>query len=189
MNQLEESRPSYDDVAACLGGTISLVTPAELQGLLLGTFCALGTDVDGEVVLQSCMGESQPLSASQQQVLMQLISVCKADLLEFNFSLALLLPDTDDVYEQASEFILWCQGFLTGLANANVQAMHDSDAIDALKRITEASQIDLNELEVSEDDEAYLADITEYVRLAVLTIYAELKKGHHRGSNNTTIYH
>lgn len=189
MKQDDELRPSYDEVSACLGGAMSLVTPAELQGLLLGTFCALGTDLTNEVVFKNCMGESEALSELQQQVLIRLIEATKTDLLEFNFGITLLLPDTDDVYEQASEFILWCQGFLTGLANANVQTMHDSDAIDALKRITEASQIDLNELDVSEDDEAYLSDITEYVRLAVLTIYAELKKGHHSGPNNTTIYH
>lgn len=189
MKQSDESRPSYDEVAACLGSMMTLVTPAELQGLLLGIFCALGTDLNDDVALKNCIGENEALSKSQQQLLSRLIEATKNDLQEFNFSIALLLPDTGDIYEEASEFIHWCQGFLTGLGNANIQTMHDSDAIDALKRITEASQIDLNELDISEDDEAYLADITEYVRLAVLTIYAELKKGHHSKSNNTTIYH
>lgn len=189
MTDTKAPRPNYDEVEACLGGALALISPAELHGILLGTFCALGTDLPDQIALEACFGESSPLSAAEQQVLHALLVNTRDDLIDFNFAIPLLLPEDDDTAKLASEFIRWCQGFLSGLGAANEQALHDDDAIDALKRIVEASQIDLTDLDIEAEDEAYLTDVIEYVRLAVLTIYTDLKKGHRDGSASKTLYH
>lgn len=190
MTDPKPPRPSYDEVEACLGGALALISPAELHGLLLGTFCAMGTDLPEQIALAACFAEDSALNISQQQVLHALLVNTRDDLIDFNFAIHLLLPDeNDDTSKLASEFITWCQGFLSGLGSANEQAMHDEDAIDAIKRIVEAANINLTELDISQEDEAYLIDVIEYVRLAVLTIYADLKKGHHSDSGSKTSYH
>lgn len=189
MTDINIPRPSYDEVEACLGGALALVSPAELHGLLLGTFCALGTDLPDQIALEACFGESSPLSVVQQQVLHALLVNTRDDLIDFNFAIPLLLPEDDDIAKLATEFVHWCQGFLTGLGAANEQTLHDEDAIEALKRIVDAAQIDLTDLDIAKEDEEYLTDVIEYVRLAVLTIYADLKKGHHGGQANKTVYH
>ncbi len=185
---MSEQRPSYHDVEACLGDTTAFISPSELHGLLLGTFCAKGTNVSDKVLLTQSLSDDNQMPPAQQQVLHALVACTRDDLESFNFAIPLLLPEDDSVDKQASEFIRWCQGFLSGLGAANEQAMHDADAIEALKRIVEAANIDLTELEIADEDEDYLFNVTEYVRLAVLAIYADLKKGH-GDSTAEPLYH
>lgn len=186
---MSDQKPSYDDVETCLGGTKAFISPAELHGLLLGTFCAKGTDLSEEILLAQSLSDDEKMTAEQKQVLHALVESTREDLINFNFSISLLLPECDDIDKQASEFVRWCQGFLSGLGAANDQTMHDADAIEALKRIVEAANIDLSDLEISDEDEDYLFNVTEYVRLAVLAIYADLKKGHQGGATTNVSYH
>lgn len=186
---MSEQRPSYEAVEACLGGTRAFISPAELHGLLLGTFCAKGTELSDKLVLAGSISDDEALDAEQQQVLQALVECTRDDLEQFNFAIPLLLPDAGDVNKQASEFVSWCQGFLHGLGIANEQMLHDADAVEALKRIIDAANIDLTELEISDEDEDYLFNVTEYVRLAVLAIYADLKKGHQGKPESDTLYH
>jgi len=186
---MTEPRPSYEAVQASLGGAEALLSPAELQGLLLGMFCAKGPNLSEQVTLANCFASGVSVSPNQQRVLHALVANTRDDLVHFNFAIPLLLPEADQIDKRASEFIRWCQGFLQGLGSASEQMMQDADAIDALKHIAETAQIDLTELDVSDDDEACLFNVTEYVRLAVLAIYADLKAGHDSGMQSTMSYH
>ena len=66
---MSEQRPSYHDVEACLGDTTAFISPSELHGLLLGTFCAKGTNVSDKVLLTQSLSDDNQMPPAQQQVL------------------------------------------------------------------------------------------------------------------------
>lgn len=173
---MQTQRPTYEEIALSMTGFTHWISPSELHGLIIGTFCAKGLDLPEPLLMTQLRltPETDVLSAPEQALLDVLLASTRDDLKTFNFEIELLLPTQGDVYMQASEFIHWCQGFMMGFDLNHQRRLKDADAIEAVKRIGEAAQIPLNELDISAQDEAYLTEVTEYVRLAILTIYADL---------------
>lgn len=189
---MQTQRPTYEEIALSMTGFTHWISPSELHGLIVGTFCAKGVDLPEPLLMTQLrlMPETDILSAPEQALLNILLASTRYDLTTFNFEIELLLPTQGDIYIQASEFIHWCQGFIMGFDLSNQRRLKDADAIEAVNRIDEAAQIPLNELEVSAQDEAYLTEVTEYVRLAILTIYADLNSAHgSHPSDPSIIYH
>ncbi len=77
----------------------------------------------------------------------------------------------------------WCQGFLSGLelAEVNLDEIQSNEELEeVIQDIAEIAEVNYDVLEDDEDDERAYAEIVEYVRVAVLMVYAELEfqQGH-----------
>lgn len=93
-------------------------------------------------------------------------------------SFVLLLPDDDyALSERIESLVVWVRGFLEGIAisaSDRLQKM-DSELQEILKDFVEICQIDTR-VEQDESGEKEFFEISEYIRIGVLNLYAELNE-------------
>jgi yecA family protein len=183
MLEVNEDLIGFDVIANLLvSENVFIVSPAELHGLLAGQLASgarmvpdmwLKTvsellEIDGLVQETSKVG----LIGLYQQALKQLES--------FGLEFSMLLPDDDATLEQRVESLgRWCQGFMTGFGYQGKQTDKSlsDEAKDVLRDLSQISQI-ANEVDEGEDSEADLMELEEYVRMAVLMLFAECNVSH-----------
>jgi uncharacterized protein YgfB (UPF0149 family) len=168
VNEYTVIMPSYQQVADGLRDYKLVLSPSEIHGQLCGYICA-GTKMNGVAWL-----EADPLL---HPPLLELYKTSYHLINDFANEFQLLLPsDATDIYGRAASLREWSQGFVTGLMLAGLRPNRDfSDEInDALVRIAQVAELDPLMLEVSDEDESALADLIDYIRLAVLMIYVNI---------------
>ena len=75
---------------------------------------------------------------------------------QFSFEYNLLLPNDDtDINVRAEALGIWCQGFLTGLQQAEIslEKHANTELTDAIKDITEIAQISYGDIPSTDEDE------------------------------------
>jgi uncharacterized protein YgfB (UPF0149 family) len=95
---------------------------------------------------------------------------------EYGFSP--LLPDDDEpLAQRVEELSRWCQGFLLGLGLGGVREQTNlpGDSHEVMRDFVEISRLGNGQAAESNEDEAAYAEIVEYVRMAVLLLYEELR--------------
>jgi len=191
--QYEEMRlPEFGEVALQLEQAEAFISPAEAHGLLSGCVCA-GSRISGKSLLEPILGFDTAHAASGRAVLMALYHISSQQLYEADFTFQLLLPlDNAPLADRAKALMEWCQGFISGLGWAGIDAeqCQSEDIQSALFHISEIGKMDINSLITNEDDEKAFLEVTEYVRLAVMSIYMEFASSQGRGqaSSETSGY-
>jgi uncharacterized protein YgfB (UPF0149 family) len=167
-------QPSYADVNAALISTGSAFQAADAHGLLCGIICATSGRVDSWEKL--LLGPTD--NAHGIEVLHELYESSYHQMSEFSFEFSLLLPsDDEDINWRTEALGLWCQGFLTGLEQAEtpVQQHASLEVTDALNDIIEIAQVSYGDIPGSDEDETAYYELEEYVRLIALMLFHELK--------------
>ena len=169
--------PAYEifqeALAPAAGGYL---TPAEVQGFVCGLVGAGHPMVSPawRGALTTLLNNSEALPEPAQPLLESLYQQTCEAYLEMGFGLALYLPDEDTSLPERLEALgLWCQGFLTGFSVAPKGEALSDDINEALKDLSEISQIDVNVEEGEEMESAYM-EVVEHVRLSAQLVYAEL---------------
>ena len=171
---MKKSSLSYAQLQRTLSTTQSSFQAAQVHGLLCGLLCGdeqVAPPFD-EFIL------SKKKNSSAQQALQKLYKKSAKQLSEFSFGFQLLLPtDKQDLRLRSEALGLWCQGFLTGLKLTHIPVTQraPSDITDALNDIIEIAQISFEATDESEENEHAYVELVEYVRLAILMIYQELR--------------
>lgn len=163
--------PAYVPLDAELHRLGLAVEPAELHGALCGFLAGGGRAVRGDWLARVLPGSGigAPAMGSPLDTLFQ---ASLEQLYDLDLSLNLLLPDdTRPVAERADALLAWCRGFLGGfgLSGRGDTGLDQtaSEALDDIGRIA-ASRIDYAD---PEEDDSALAEITEYVRVAVQLLF------------------
>ncbi len=96
-----------------------------------------------------------------------------------DYELALLLPaDEAPLALRAAGFADWCRGFLSGLGLSGIA---DIDALgeDAREFLADLSRFTSLAMDAAgdEEDERALVELTEFTRMGVMLVRAELKAG------------
>lgn len=171
---MSQSQSAYTSFAALLNTSGHPVSPAELQGLLLGRCCA-----GAGFTAQGWLEEAQDLfdneiPSSLHAALQGLQEMVKAELLaESSVSLTLLLPSDDDsLAERTIAVGEWAQGFLSGFGGNIGNAELSSDVREILEDLISIAQIQPDD-EEDEDGEVAYMEINEYLRVAPLFIFTE----------------
>ena len=163
----------YDAFSRLLQTSPHAVTPAELQGHLLGRSCA-GAGFDPEPWLAEATellgGE---LDAPVRQALVGLQEMAKGELAGEDVALVLLLPtDETPITVRAQALGQWCQGFLTGFGLAAGDRSLSGEAREVLQDLATIAQVQ-SALEESEDAESDYMEVMEYLRVAPMLLFAE----------------
>jgi uncharacterized protein YgfB (UPF0149 family) len=158
-----------------------------LHGQLCGFLCA-GKIQQGETYIQTLM--DNPKDETTRTAALALFSVyatSEQQIHNFDFSFALLLPDDEQpLFERAKAFSEWCAGFIHALQLSGIKTHRlDEETQNALEHITEFAQLDCETLDVSEDDEKALVEISEYTRMSVLRLHSDLITPHSEGGAET----
>jgi uncharacterized protein YgfB (UPF0149 family) len=166
--------------------------PAECHGSLCGLLCASDA-VTGPVWVNrvlvgdpelpvvdslSARGMGAEANYAPTALLFSLYKDTVEDLNDPEYGFSLLLPDDDEPLPQrVEELSRWCQGFLFGLGLGGVreQTNLSGETREVMRDFVEISRLGTGEASDSNEDEAAFAEIVEYVRMAVLLLYEELR--------------
>ncbi|MES2216883.1 MAG: UPF0149 family protein [Pseudomonadota bacterium] len=175
MNQTI-SPPDYSEIANALTKTAATISPSEAHGLMSGIICS-SPDSDSPLWEKVLLGPKK--SEPGKKILYQLFQYTETQISEFALEFVPVLPDDSaDINERTECLGLWCQGFLVGLQQGTLTLPEDGDseAAGALHDLTEIAQVNHGGSDNgNEEEETAYFELVEYVRLAVLMLYHELR--------------
>ncbi|MGY6275850.1 UPF0149 family protein [Methylomonas sp. MgM2] len=142
---------------------------AEAHGIATGML-SVELKADAANWLRELFAEEHALQDDEKASLLNLFERTR-ELLDpesEEFAFDLFLPDEDELLSDRAEALRsWCQGFLFGVGYAPA-AEWPGDVAEVMRDMVELTKIDSNV--EGEANEAALAEIHEYVRVAVLTV-------------------
>lgn len=152
------------------------IEPSEVHGAMVGYHCAGGRlDATGwlaQLHWEAGNGSACPAAGALQT----LRETSRTQLADDDFGLELLLPvDSAAVVLRAEALSAWCRGFLGGFGLALPAGRSlGEDAQEALEDLGRLAAVQ-PEASDDEDDEAALAELIEFVRIAALLLCAEAR--------------
>lgn len=170
----EPTLPDWPEVAAAADRLSLASSPAELHGALCGWLAAGGGDVAGW--LAQIMADPALPAPQAGDALDRLRTVSAAQLADPAFGFQLLLPETDKAAARAEALFAWCRAFLGGFGLAVNDKPLSEEGQEALRDLANLGAADVDENDDGSDDEA-LAEIEEYLRMAVLLLHADCALG------------
>ena len=154
------------------------ISGSELHGVMCGYLCAGATN-EGEAYLRALItNKNDPDLRRAALALFGVYAISQQQMGSFDFQFQLLLPDENDpLAERAQALSEWCEGFTQGitLAGIDYNQLQEEDAQEALQHLTEFAQLDYHALQIEEEDEHALMEVSEYARMAVLHIHVDLQ--------------
>lgn len=177
--------PDITDVAQASKMLGLGASPAELHGGLCGWLAAGGANVvawPAKVLADDSLPTPEPDSALD---LLRLASVEQLEDRDFAFELVLseasasLQARTDALFE-------WCRAFLGGFGlGAGKRPSLSEEGDEALQDLARLAQASSDQFDSGDEDEDALAEIEEFVRVAVLLLHGDCVMGpRHRNSLN-----
>ena len=163
-------------------GTVN--TPSEVHGLICGQLVS-GKKLTDEEWLEQVVKhmdiEHVELSEDDSLAIQQINRDTQSDFASDELVFSPLLPeDESTLIRRTQELGHWCEGFLHGLGLSGLagETKLSSEASDVIRDLAQISQVELEEeeqpAEQDEENERAFFELVEYVKIAVLNIYAEL---------------
>ena len=164
--------PALAEVDAAARQPGLAISPSELHGSLCGWLA--GGGAAGPDWLAKVLADDATPAVAAGSTLDQLREVSAGQLEDRSFDFELLLPDDDaPLVTRSGALFDWCRGFLGGFGLAAGAALalseEGSEALADIARLAAATPQD----DGDEEDEAALAEIEEFVRVAVLLIHGD----------------
>ena len=177
---MEATRISYyDQLAAVLALAQLDLSVSEMHGIVCGAICnkvKTGTE-PALLELVAAGSDATELAHTVRQPLAELYEQVSAQLHDREAGFALLLPDDDgDVVGRTEALAEWCRGFLLGLLHDHVLAVNElpGEAKESVGDLLAISDMEAWQ-DDPEDNDWALAEVEEYVRVAVQLVYEELQ--------------
>ncbi|MEK7321882.1 MAG: UPF0149 family protein [Pseudomonadota bacterium] len=176
----------YDAYVTLFEGLALELTPAECHGGLTGLLCATDT-VGAEQWIAELMAGKPTIMLADDGVagadddtptLRRLYEITTDRLEDPDYGFTLLLPaDAHPLAERTETLSQWCQGFLWGLGLGGIQdeAKLPGDVNEVMRDMSEISRLRFADQGGGNEDETAYAEIIEYVRMAALLVYEELR--------------
>lgn len=176
---------SFIDTLAVLDLPISV---SELHGQMCGYLCA-GATLEGEAYLRALLNnhKNEPGRAAALAIF-AVYAISQEQMRDFDFKFELMLPeDHEPLINRARAFSEWCEGFTQGLSLSGIrqEQLEEEEAQEALEHLVEFAQLDYQSLDVDEEDEKALVEVSEYARMAVLRLYGDLLANDEGRSSST----
>lgn len=166
--------PTFNELAHALNKTKLKMHPSQAHGLITGIICGnIKTDAAWEALITGSEN-----STKAKAILDDLYQETQKQLQDFLFEFQLILPEDEaELNSRAEALTLWVQGFLTGLklANITIENRAPGEVTEAINDLIEIANMNYEEVVPSEEDEAAYMELVEYVRMAIILIYQELR--------------
>ncbi|HRD69299.1 MAG TPA: UPF0149 family protein [Legionella sp.] len=182
--------PPYEQFSESIAVLALPISASNLHGMMCGYLCA-GADSQGEAYLRAMLhNKKDEESRNAIFSMFSVFSISQQQINNFDFEFGMILPDEhESLAERARAFSEWCEGFTQGLTMAGVglDQFYEEEAQEALQHIIEFAELDADTLEVSEEDEKALMEVSEYARMAVIRLHGDLiMNERERGGSGTT---
>lgn len=172
----EIALPEYAEISAALNNTALKLHASQVHGLICGILSGNPNTAPGWEQLVTGDDDGEPAT---HELLQSIYSASAKQLDEFLFELQMVLPDdAEPLQARAEALTLWCQGFLTGLKAAQVPIVgrKPSEMTEAIDDIIEIAKMNYEQVVATEEDESAYVELVEYVRMAVILIYQDLRE-------------
>lgn len=167
--------PTYAVLSRALDKTALKLHPSQVHGLICGLLCGNPNNTTAWEELVTGGKETEIV----HEVLQSLYDDSAKQLKDFLFELELILPaDTEALPQRAEALTLWCQGVLTGLKLAGVPIVerNPNEMTEAINDLIEIAKMNYEQVIATEEDEEAYNELVEYVRMAVILIYQDLRE-------------
>ncbi|KTC94076.1 UPF0149 family protein [Legionella erythra] len=173
--------PDYQAFSETIAALALPISSSELHGMMCGYLCARASR-QGEAYLRALTVNSKRDEATRAaaMALFSVYALSEQQINALDFEFQLLLPeDHEPLLYRAQAFSEWCEGFIQGMTLAGVgfDQFTEDDSQDTLQHITEFAELDYESLDVDEEDEKALMEVSEYTRMAVLRLHSDLQEG------------
>ncbi|OGT43329.1 MAG: hypothetical protein A3F42_00115 [Gammaproteobacteria bacterium RIFCSPHIGHO2_12_FULL_37_34] len=169
------SLPKFFELSASLNKTTLKLHASQAHGLICGIICG---GSDHQMAWENLITGGKTTGKTHE--LLQTLYETSAHLLDsYLVEFQLILPaDSQALSERAEALTLWCQGFLTGLKLVNIPIIdrESSEMTEAINDIIEIAKMNYEEVVASEEDEAAYTELVEFIRVAVILIYQDLRE-------------
>jgi uncharacterized protein YgfB (UPF0149 family) len=182
--EVEENQESdFDWLANVFNRQGAINHPSELHGLLIGEITGGIQRTANDFLTQVLehMGVHELNVEAQANVVEDLLAfysrVCEG-IDKDSSSFALMLPDDDyELSERLEALVLWARGFLEGVSISASERLNSApkDLQEILQDLVEICQLDTR-IDPSEEGEREFFEVSEYVRIGVLNLYAEFNQ-------------
>lgn len=163
----------FDDIERLLERTERAGTAAEIHGVLAGMLCLDEHTVADQWMAQYFGEEEPPLEQSESSDFVALFEETRRQLGDEDFRFSLLLPDDEDsLARRARALSEWCHGFLQGVGYRGEGSEWPAPCGEILDDFLEIVRLDIEDPD--ESDEVAFTELSEYVRMAVKIIQAEI---------------
>jgi uncharacterized protein len=174
---LHHELPNYEQIIDDLSMLELHLGVSHLHGLLSG-FIVADASLQAENYLRSLiMNKTGPQFHQSTHALFSIYTITHTWLNNFGFEFKMLLPDENSsLQERILAFSDWCLGFLEALnlSGLSMDDFENEDDIEVLQHFQDFSDMDIENIEISEEDEKAYLEVTEYARLAVLQLFCNL---------------
>jgi uncharacterized protein len=175
----EKQLPEYASFANDLKAAMLAVTPAEVHGLVLGMLAGglRSDDKSWQPLLFDYTNDGMgwPISVLTQTE--QVLLFSRQEVADVNFSLSLLLPDTegkDGLFERADAVAELVNHFISGLGLIALDVRQMSTEVkEALTDLEEIAKLGLDEDDDLQEQAVLLEQVIEHVKACILIIHAE----------------
>lgn len=187
----------YEELADLIVELGGLSSAAEIHGVACGSLAA-GADWDAAVWISNSLtymdaSEKQPSSVARSELVV-VIEQAQAALIDANLSFTMLLPAEDTALPQRAEALgQWCVGFLSGFALAGRNVDDDvpgaTEVAEIFRDFAAIANVALDDGSIDADaSEQDFMQLTEYVRVAALTVFAQCAQAVPAVDNDPTIH-
>lgn len=172
---------NYERLEASLARARSELDAAEAQGLFCGLLCASGRVNEAQWLGEIFEDGVDAGDAAVEQCRRELNSMAeelRTSMYSGEMDLQLMLPDDEAPLGDRTEALgSWCHGFLFGLGLGGIrqEEIRSEEVRELLRDMGEIARLSLDAEEGSEEDEAALTEIVEYLRVGVLYIAETLQ--------------
>jgi uncharacterized protein YgfB (UPF0149 family) len=179
--------PKFDQLADMYWQLGVMQSPSQLQGYLVGRLAA-GDELQPEswpARAAAYIDAVQAPDLDGEALLTALLAASALTLSSEDMTFQLLLPDDAEAISQRVDSLgQWCQGFIAGFAEGGkrVQQQHgqqqySQQVSEALSDLAAISQISLTEEDGDvEQGEQHFFELSEYLRLAAMTVYLDCRQ-------------
>lgn len=173
----EAQLPDHAELVAELQGMEVGLEPCELHGSLCG-YLSGGGRHDRQGWLPQVMSDPLLSAPAAEGPLDRLYAASTRQLDSPDFEFEMLLPPEDrPVNERGDGLVSWCRGFLGGFGlAAGAKPPLSEESEEALADIARIASSDLS-YEDPEADEDALAEVAEFIRVAVLLLHSDCVLG------------
>lgn len=184
------SLPEYDVFVDTIAFLSLPISASLLHGIMCGYLCA-GEDQQGESYIRALLNNKKDEQSRRAIFAMfEVFSISQQQISHFDFEFQMMLPeDSESLVHRAKAFSEWCEGFTQSLtlSGVHMDQLNEEDSQDALQHMLEFAELDCDTLDVDEEDERALMEVSEYARMAVIRLYGDLKMNERdRGGSERT---
>lgn len=187
----------YDELADLINELGGLSSAAEIHGVACGGLAA-GANWDAAVWVSNSLiymdaNEKEPSPVARAE-LVAVKEQAQAALVDADLGFTMLLPDDDTGLPQRAEALgQWCMGFLSGFALAGKGVDDDvpgaTEVAEIFRDFAAIANVALDEESIDADaSEQDFMQLTEYVRVAALTVFAHCALAVPAADNEPTIH-